>query len=44
MQAAKEILSENCSITIPENVVYQAEYPLGSGVYKKIGNQIYSYK
>ena len=44
MQAAKEILSENCSVTIPENVVYQAEYPLGSGVYKKIGNQIYSYK
>lgn len=44
MQAAKEILSDNCSITIPENVVYQAEYPLGSGVYKKIENQVYSYK
>lgn len=44
LKAAKEILSENCSVTIPENVVYQAEYPLGSEVYKKIENQVYSYK
>lgn len=44
LRAAKEILSKNCSIKIPEEVVFQAERPLGSGVYKKIGNQYYSYK
>lgn len=44
LRAAKEILSKNCSIKIPEEVVFQSERPLGSGVYKKIGNQYYSYK
>lgn len=44
IKAAKEILSGNCSITIPSNVVYQAESQLGSGLYKKIENQYYSYK
>lgn len=44
MKAAKEILSGNCSITIPKNVVYQSERELGSGLYKKIENQYYSYK
>lgn len=43
IRAAKEILSGN-SIKIPENVVYQSERPLGSGVYIKIGNQYYCFK
>ena len=43
IRAAKEILSGK-SIKIPENVVYQSERPLGSGVYIKIENQYYSYK
>lgn len=44
LRAAKEILSKNCSIKIPEEVVFQSERPLGSGVYKKIGNQYYCFK
>lgn len=43
IKAAKEILSGN-SIKIPENVVYQSERPLGSGVYTKIENQYYCFK
>ena len=44
IKAANEILSGNCSIKIPENIVYQSERPLGSRVYTKIENQYYSYK
>lgn len=43
VRAAIEILSGR-SIKIPENVVYQSERPLGSGVYTKIENQYYCFK
>ena len=43
IRAAVEILSGN-SITIPEDVVYQSQSPMGSGIYAHIGNQYFCRK
>lgn len=43
IMAAVEILSGN-SITIPEDVVYQSQSPMGSGIYAHIGNQYFCRK
>lgn len=37
-------LSDNPVIVLPENVVYQSEFEQGSGVYKKIGPEIFCYE
>lgn len=44
ISAAEEILSGNCSIIVPDDIVYQSEYVLGSGLYMQIENQCYSRK
>ena len=43
IRAAVEILSGN-SITIPDDVVYQSQSPMGSGIYAHIGNQYFCRK
>lgn len=44
IKATTEILSGNCSVSLPDDVVYQSEQPLGSGVYLHVENQYYSRK
>lgn len=44
IKAAKEILTGTTGIDIPENLVYQAQFVQGSGIYETIDNEIYCYK
>lgn len=44
IEIAKKILSGTIEIQIPPNVVYQAEFEQGSGVYCQIGNEYYCYE
>ena len=41
--AAKKVLENRDNIPIPEDVVYQANFKQGSGVYKQIGNTYFCY-
>ena len=43
VEVARKILSGTIEIQIPENVVYQAMFPQGSGIYRKIGSEYYCY-
>ena len=43
-RAAFEILTDSPGIAIPANVLYQAEFRQGSGVYAKVGNTYYCYE
>lgn len=40
---AEKVLENRNDIPIPENVVFQAEFTQGSGVYKRIGNTYFCY-
>lgn len=40
---AREVLENRNNIPIPENVVFQAEFKQGAGVYKHIGNTYFCY-
>jgi spore germination cell wall hydrolase CwlJ-like protein len=40
---AKQVLENRDNIPIPVNVVFQAEFKQGSGVYKQIGNTFFCY-
>lgn len=41
-EIAEELLTYGT--TIPENVVYQAQFTQGSGIYEHIGNQYFCYR
>lgn len=43
IEIAKKILEETIEIEIPSDVVYQAEFPQGSGIYCQIGYEYYCY-
>ena len=43
-ETAKGVLENRDNIPIPENVIYQAEFKQGSGVYKQIGDTYFCYK
>jgi hypothetical protein len=40
---AKKVLNNRENIPIPENVIFQAEFEQGNGVYKQIGNTYFCY-
>ena len=43
IEIARKILSGTIEIQIPEDVVYQAEFPQGSGIYCQIGYEYYCF-
>ena len=43
IEIAEKILSGTIEFEIPENVVYQAQFRQGSGIYKKIGSEYFCY-
>lgn len=43
IEIAKKILAGTIEIEIPADVVYQAEFPQGSGIYCQIGNEYYCF-